>query len=479
MSVVKNKKIDELFARIETVFNFLFLTLALLSFNNLFAGHFALKVFSAIVVLFGVAILVHRLFSIKNYLKFYGVPLLIAVAVAYIISSLLTYKYGVVENAQALAWMTLHFGILYATDVTSPKDKGKAAYFGLLKFFVGYVTIANIAGIVMLLVGYGRNGATSFNGNLTGYLWGRLWGVYADPNIGSVLCVASIVISLYFLFTSKRKTTNILIVLNIVLSLCYISFSDSRTGLVCLGMVMFVYVCMLLKAKKPFLKNPFAYTVTVIAVAAVIALASMGSLTVIKKGYNQAVQIIYEIKNAHSGTTDQPGDENPSIDDAPNIIERPGNELEEDISNRRFHLWKSGVEVWSKSPVFGVSHRNIVPFALENTPDTYLVNNDMVGNFDTTHNAYIDVLVAQGIVGALPIAAFLVLIASLLFKTMLFSADNRKCTLENCLMLALVLTFATSAFFILEVMYINTAGAILFWLSLGRLVKNLKEKDDA
>lgn len=38
-------------------------------------------------------------------------------------------------------------------------------------------------------------------------------------------------------------------------------------------------------------------------------------------------------------------------------------ELEDDISNGRFSVWKDGIELWETSPVVGISYRNISAYA--------------------------------------------------------------------------------------------------------------------
>lgn len=217
--------------------------------------------------------------------------------------------------------------------------------------------------------------------------------------------------------------------------------------------------------------NKVKKQIVCILIAIVIAFVGAGSLSLIKNGYNKATLMIY---NMQDSDTDSPATENKQ-DEEINIIDRTGDELENDISNRRFDLWKSGIEVWQNAPLFGISHRNIVPFALENTPETYLVNNDMVGNFNTTHNTYIDILLSQGIVGALIFITFIVCVVWLVFKKMFILPGEKYCTPENNLRFGLVLSFACAAFFVLEIMYINTPGAFLFWISLSGLVKNLKE----
>lgn len=90
-------------------------------------------------------------------------------------------------------------------------------------------------------------------------------------------------------------------------------------------------------------------------------------------------------------------------------------DIESDVSNRRFDLWKSGLEIYRLKPIFGVSIFNAVAFAQEQLPTTYLINND-AGIFDSLHNAFLNVLMGQGIVGFVIFMIFIVLCVVLILK---------------------------------------------------------------
>ena len=465
MTYQKKERFDNLFYMFENIFKYVFLTLSLFSFNNLLAGSFLLKAFALFVAAFGSIIVMYRLLNAKKYIRFYLFPLLILFAISYFISSIINIKYGIVENIQALLWMVFHFAILYATDTTSPAEKGTKNFIGLLNYFLTFIFVSNLVSLGMLFAGFGRAPYNSFNGNIMGLTWGRLWGIYTDPNIGSVLSVAAIYISLYFIYKTQVTYKKVLLFINIFISLCYISFSDSRTGLLTFMFTAFVYTYILLIHTKKIKAKAFVRQLTALACALVISATSLLSIVCVKNTYNTITTL----------TSNLSTNESDSSENDENSIGRTGDELEGDISNRRFSLWASGIEVWKKTPVFGTSHRNLVNFALQNTPKTYLVNNDREGNFDTTHNAYIDVLVSQGIIGAIIFVIVFVSILLLIFKKLIFTYDSTCFTVENLLLIGLILTFATSAAFILEIVYINSAGAFIFWLSLGKLVKNLKE----
>ncbi len=446
------KKLDTVFGKSETVFKYLFFTHTLLSFNNIFAGSTILKLFSYILAFCGMTILLYRTTQYKQYINSIGFPLLLAFMFSYVISSIYNIKYGYIENIQALIWMAFQLIFFYAGS-----QKDNKTIWGIFKYLNFYVLLANLASFVMLFCQYGRTRTDSFNGNIMGFVWGRLWGVYTDPNSGSVFSVAAILVSFYLLKNAKRIWVKTLYIFEIVLALCYITFSGSRTGIVTLIISLAFYSYLMLnktlKINKLFLKTLLSCTLAII-----IASAGYLSILTVKHTYNFAVNTLFSDDAVKDSVT----------------IEREDETLETDISNQRFDLWLSGIEIWKKSPILGTSHRNIINFAVENTPDIYLITGRGIP-YDSTHNAYIDILVSQGIIGALIFVIFFAIAVFIVFKKMFFTKNLSLCTNENILLLSIVISYAVCAIFILEIIYINTAGALLFWMSLGKLLHNLTQ----
>ena len=67
---------------------------------------------------------------------------------------------------------------------------------------------------------------------VSGYIWGRLWGVYTDPNYAGVMVTISILFSLYILPSIQNRLAKGFFIANIILQGFYICFSDSRTAMV-------------------------------------------------------------------------------------------------------------------------------------------------------------------------------------------------------------------------------------------------------
>lgn len=464
-------KVYQILPKAETVFKICYLLLVMLSFNSLVAGNAVLSVLNYALVAFGALLLLFRAFHFKQYINSGSAVLLILFCVSMAVSALLNRKYGIVENVQALAWTTLQFGMLYLCDKKRPAAEYKREFVILASVFSVYVLLANLVSIAMFFAHYGVFGQYSFNGNIIGFIWGRLWGVYSDPNNGSVMCVASIVLCIcaWMAIPAKtKKAFKAFLCVNIILDYCYIILSDSRTGMVC---ALIGVACVLffgLSAKffrkkelKPVLKNCLC-----LVLAVVISVTLYSALQLMKSGYNYTIEKIMAMR------ADDPTFNEDNLN-AALITGRDSADTESDISNRRFDLWKSGLEIWKTSPIFGVSQRNITPYAKDVVPDTYLVNNDM-GDFDSTHNMFIDVLVSQGAVGILLLLAFFVCMAVLIIRRFL-CVEKHRTSMYHIALFSVLVVFACSCMFVLDVLYLNSAATVMFWSSLGYFVHSLRE----
>ena len=168
-------------------------------------------------------------------------------------------------------------------------------------------------------------------------------------------------------------------------------------------------------------------------------------------------QIEEEIKNNNYSAVKNNG--------STNIIER-GYDMSGDISNRRFDVWKSGLEIFMAEPVFGVSFRGMTEYALEHLPDTYLVNNDYK-QMDTLDNEIMNILVSQGIVGIVLLIIFVVGVLVLVLPQMVRAKEDTDFWI---LCFAIVFILCISAMTVSTMFYNSTPNANCFWIFLGALV---------
>lgn len=136
-----------------------------------------------------------KLWKCKEYFKYAHFGVLNTFLVSYVLSTVLNMKYGIMDNLQGFIWLAAQVWILYLVNVDVKIEDIKQEFKILGLIYVIFVSIANIVSLGMFLLGYTyRNLET---GKKLGFLWGRLWGVYDDPNHGSIISMIAVVLAVY------------------------------------------------------------------------------------------------------------------------------------------------------------------------------------------------------------------------------------------------------------------------------------------
>lgn len=450
-----------------TEFKLLFLSLALLSFNGLTANRTLLTMIAYFVSAIGFFVIAVRVVCFKRYLHAKGIFLLIAFCASYALSAFVTRQYGIMENIKALIWMALQYFVLYAYNTDSDGTGEKKEFRIIFNFFIVYTFIAVAVGIVMLYLNYYSYKEVNGVVVIIGFLWNRLWGIYSDPNYGAVFAAITVMICLYFLKGSK-KVLKAFYILNIILQICYIAYSDSRTGLISLfcGIFAFVYLNFL-KSEKIKSKHILTRGAASVLAAVVAISVSYGAVKGVSISTSNFKRYQYEhfTKDDDFKSEEQIKYENKNLE-----IGRQKEDINGDLSNRRFAIWKSGFEIFMSKPLTGVSFRNYVPYAEDKLPDTYIVNNDF-DKFRSMHNSFVDIVVSQGILGIAVIVPFIVLVLAAIFKNFFkFSGEIYR---YHTILISVITIITVSMMFYSETFYMNTGGAFLFWLTLGYLVQSI------
>lgn len=291
-----------------------------------------------------------------------------------------------------------------------------------------------------------------------GFLWGRLWGIFTEPNYASVFSSVCIVMAVYFFRSSKKKIAKIFSIINIVVQIFYIAFTDSRTGQVVLGITVTILVFNYLNYRRihKIGKRPLKiYTLIFIAISTFIV--SFSVPTVITDTYNQCVSIF------------DPEDPGKSVD--------RGYDLSADPTNRRFDIWKSGLEVFASTPIVGTSYSNILPYTLDNFDDTYLINNSAEKNFSSIHNEVLNVLVGQGGFGVLILLSFIGYVIYYYINYYFKDMDEEQQWFNNMLVSSLA-GITAGAMTLTGMFYSNAPTVILFWMFLGYFLVDMKRKKE-
>ncbi|MBP5618109.1 MAG: O-antigen ligase family protein [Clostridia bacterium] len=446
--------------RAEVLFQSLFLIVGFLQYSSLTAD---LKIISYVqwptLALGGVLVLL-RLWRWKCYVKTPGLWLLLAFALSYAISSVVNLKYGWYENFRFLVFLGFQIVLLFPYDGSRELSSAFSRWEKAGWLFLAGTGLLSLLSFVFFFAGYVKI-MKQENGPYyhIGFANGRLFGAYWDPNIAAVMAVMASVLAFYFILKYRALWLRILLGISIFLQLMYIEFSDSRTGKVCLAVAVLVagYLCMLRRNRdmKAWRQHLLACVVAVATAVVVLLTVTAGG-----KLYNAVVAAA-----GPSSSQSQVGDKE---------LGREG-DVASDVSNRRFDIWESAFDLFKTTPVVGTSHGNIVPYAEENLPDTYILTNDHMV-FYTMHNVFVDVMVSQGAVGLLLfLSAGVWIFAAILrrMRALLYGEHGYAVALA----FAIAVTAVASSLFMTELVYVITPLTLLFWISVGALAHAASRTD--
>lgn len=453
--------------KLELIFKISYLVLALCTFNTFIYNSPVQPVFVKLTLVIGMILIATRLLKYRKYMKMPCIILMVLFCVSFGISTFMNREYGIIENGKWIVWTGLQFFALYVCDVEREKKSYKKEFEIVSHIIIGYSAIASLISLGMLVVTYSAFFETVEGEFLiAGFTWGRLWGVYTDPNYGAVFSVISILLSIAF-FLRKGRIYKVSYILCIALNFLYLVFSDSRTGEIALagGLAVFLFFCF---GKKWKSKKGIAKYVVIIGIIMLIAGGSLLGIRIVKKGYNEVCAPMFARVFIKKEAEKVKGQE--QIKNQEQIKRKLGRkqDLEEDVSNGRFALWESAIEVWKTTPVYGAGYYTFVPYAKEHTPNTYAVNND-VGEYTSMHNAFINTLAYQGMLGIivlLLLAGYMVwyVIAPIFHET-------GEMNLYLNVMLACVAVVVLSMMFLLEGTYTLSPGSFVLWGFSGYMIQ--------
>lgn len=448
--------------RAELTFKISYLLLTLISFNVFFARQWFVTYLSYAIVIVGLALGVMRLLHFRDYLNA-GVFLLLFFTLSYVLGSINTYQYGIVDNIKAVIWMLVQYFLLFAFDKNRDYSNERDIIFKVLLLYVSCCSM-----ISMILMAKKWQYETVVDDIYLirgGFIHNRLFGCYTDPNYGAVLSVVAIIIAVFFIVTLKNsekhgKTLRIvlfvLLSVSIILNFLYICYSGSRTGMMSAAASVIVILTGLFARKSGKIK-----TFVIVTVSAVLI---VGMLYVLR---NVTSNLEVEIAKSNAISSEASEYEiNRQMDLARIGKAGPEDDPGYDFFSGRLRIWKNAVEIFSQHPLLGISFRNVYEYATVNIPTTF-------ARFESMHNAFFDILVSQGILGVLLISAFFVWA----LKALIDKNKSLVRHFEYDVMLAVAVAVLVSTITYSEVFYMNTGGAFVFWYSLGYLI-NLKEQGE-
>lgn len=443
---------------IEVIFKVCYLLLTLATFITvIYASPVQPLLVKASLVL-GMVLILIRVVKIRKYAKMPCVILMVLFCVSFLLTTVMNRQYGITENGKWVIWTGIQFFALYVCDVERSEEKYRREFRILSHILIVCSSIAALASIVQLVQVYSQY-ITTADGEfiVTGYTWGRLWGVYTDPNYGAVISVISITLSLLFIL-QKKGLIRIAYIVSIILNFVYFVYSDSRTGEIAIVVSVGLFLILWFSKKKASAKKIVRFGVPVILIVC-IAAAGFGGMQVMKSQYGKYYAAVSAERAKNRPKQEVKKD---------NSTAGRKQDIQQDVSNGRFALWQSAVEVWETSPVYGAGYSTFVPYAQEHTPDTYAVNNDQ-GNYTSMHNTFFNALAFQGTIGA--VLFVLIALRILTYVLLPVLKDQSDGSAELAAMLACTGAVVVSMMSLLEGIYTNSPGSFVLWTFTGYMVR--------
>lgn len=460
---------------LEWVFKISFLAYALLSFNSLSYGRFIISAVLWPTVFLGCFLLIVRLVNYKKYLNMPGLIFLILFLGSYIVSFLGNLKYGYKEGIIKFVFILFYFGLLFLKRNDMPKESIKKEINILGGIFQVYMFFAVLISFILFITGYTSVRTIENGWDIgIGFLWGRLWGIFTEPNYGTVCSCITIALAIYFFKNVKAKKMKAFFVINILVQMMYIAFTDSRTGMVTLGVTMAFLTFNRLNYYRMNGIGKYSFKVHIIIIITCFTFITGFMIpNVITKVYNTVNRYVQVHQMEIEFEDEETDDQAENHIKITKQIDR-GYDLSKDPTNRRFDIWKSGIEVFMTTPIIGTSYTNILPYTLANCEGTYMINNSAEKNFSSIHNEILNVLVGQGIIGVVIFITFIIFVGTCYIK--FYFRCSREEELLNNVLVACMAATTSGAMFLTGMIYSNSPAVILFWTFLGCFLISIKEE---
>lgn len=457
--------------------------------------------FTAALLLWGAAILLHDLFTKKNFLKQTGTLLLILFCVGYAISILFFGENDLFSTIHLYCWTIVEFLLLFAVDGKdsfSPQTLLRELY--TINFSISVVTL--LTGAVSLFCFLLRVSATlpdleGVNGIwFLGVVNGRNSGIFNNPiscaNAMFVGCAAS----LYNLVYPKRKKWYAIAGYIATFAVCLLSVITTLTRTYVYGAYIMVFAAafiaafqwFLRKGHKVFLRLTFSAIAAIAITCLLIGGAEAGKsaiTTVSTKIPAMDMQFLVDFfDNNYTPDPDatkpnEPDSENPDDQKKPSVIiggyvntTLVRDELERlpNFFYPRNELWKVALQVIPHSPVFGFTTGNRQSSSLAYGSTPYFYAYEPVGII-TYHNAYFDIAVSAGLLGLGLILAFLGLqilrTLKVAFSKKLSTLQHREVWGLSVVVGYLATHVVITCMFLGALCLTNSSVCIYFWILLG------------
>lgn len=300
-----------------------------------------------------------------------------------------------------------------------------------------------------------------FNGTYFGYHWDVLYGVYLNPNTGSMIAF----FALAFLWKRFKQNSDKVSLIFMIVNFLYLIFADSRGTYIAMVAFFVAYLFFGNIQKKRYIKSMLNIAV---GAALAIMLILMPPMKIIDLAFHQTAYVPGDQQNVASNEQNQNVTQKGESQDTENDMDENKESNDEfqnidNLSSSRLTLWKAGVEVAKEHLFFGVSKSNQLTALRKFLDPSSKTYNIYAGG---VHNGYLDLLVSNGIF------AFLLLMLLFIRRMFRFVDRLRKSNVSSNYLFYFSLFLAVLVNNLVETSFFNAIfiTCLIFWVTVSNLL---------
>lgn len=383
---------------------------------------------------------------------------LVLFLISLLITSLVNINYGFFQNLKFIIWTSINLFILYSHDKfdnNQETDKRIICFQNILILLWTFMILASLVTYV-LSVSINREVRDNIYFRV-GIVEGRLFGVFVNPNTASIMALFVMLFSIFQIFFKTTYTLSKAVnITSIICQFIYIVLSESRGT----ALVLFVSIAILSFSLSYF--NLKLSKANKIIISVFIAILSCILVFLMMKGVDKVFSSIYQFSKSLLSTTKW--ETNRVI-----LTKRVDFVENNDISNLRFNIWLSALEIFKTKWLFGVSPGNILTYAKQVLPETFMAKR----NYMRSHSVWIGIPLYTGICGTIVMFGFFLKCFLKSIKYFVSKNINEIPPILALQMLTVLLTWIYGLVE-LEILFVNSVCSFIFWTSLGFVRKRVK-----
>lgn len=449
----------------------------------------------------GVGLIVWDFFTGRSLFQIPYADILVAFFAACMIGIVINRQYSFFSNIKGLVLVALQT-FLFAAIITRTRGKCVLKWFHILADVFIAIWLAGVvwslgqycvqyADVRDLILGLGGAVQTQ----RVGFMQGRLFGIFMDPNYASVCSLIAIALSAGNLISANRpRLVKGYYILSIILQIFYVVLSGSRTGSIA-GVVVAAFCAAFLLTKRFGRPHQAKHSGKVngglfLTVGALSVLILFGGYRVTQTALSYVPGLVSSVAESLE-QTDEPNVQTtpgssaePTVE--PDVQTTPGSSADgedghqhqgntsvdlnrtdvtesDDITNHRLTIWSDCLELVKATPWFGTTSRGYMEWAKKLIPDSFLVARGY-----SAHNGYLMLLMATGVIGFGIMMVWMGLIVWKVLSYLIRRWDSRDEYYWPVYICAMVLAMiAIAAFPLQSIFFSHDLADTMFWLLLG------------